>query len=115
VKGGLAKSKSQEVMTVLGVFCTYREAVNALVELRERFSTADIAVIVRYKGKPVPVGLDMTAVIHEPDYCEAEFWGSPTCVFVRANSHAREVQTYFHFCCAQRVETRDPSAPSTPM
>jgi hypothetical protein len=85
------------------------------VELRERFSAAEIAVIVRYRGKPVPVGLDITAVRREPDYCDAEFWASPTCVFVRANHRAHEVQTYFKFCGVQRVETRDPKAPATPM
>jgi hypothetical protein len=100
---------------VLGVFRTFRDAVNALVELRERFNAADIAVIVRYRGKPVPVGADVTAVSREPDYCEAEFWASPTCVFLRANARALEVETYFNFCGAQRVETRDPRAPATPM
>jgi hypothetical protein len=102
-------------MTVLGLFCTYQEAVNALVELRERFSAADIAVFVRYRGKPVPVGADITVVSREPDYDEEEFWASPTCVFVRANGRANEVQAYFNFCGTQRVETRDPSAPATPM
>ena len=95
-----ADGQATEGTTVVGMFRTYRESVNALIELRERFDAADIAVIVRYRGKPVPVGRDITAITREAEYVEREFWGSPTTVFVRANGSAQQVRTYFNFCGA---------------